>query len=60
MKLSDRIRRWWAPAKWRDEHPDVSEGEGFTLSAEQRLIDTVAKGRQLPMEPETPDLPPGH
>ena len=36
MKLSDRIRRWWAPAKWRDEHPEVSEGEGYALSEEQR------------------------
>jgi len=36
MKLSDRIKRWWAPAKWRDEHPEESEGEGYALSEEQR------------------------
>jgi hypothetical protein len=21
MKLSDRIRRWWRPVQWRDDHP---------------------------------------
>jgi len=21
MKLSDRIRRWWKPAQWQDNHP---------------------------------------
>lgn len=34
MRLADRIRRWWHPAEWRDEHPQVSDGE--TLSKEQR------------------------
>jgi hypothetical protein len=34
MKLSDRIRRWWKPGKWRDEHQEASEGEGFALSGE--------------------------
>lgn len=37
MKLSDRLRRWWSPAKWRDEHPEDSEGEGYALSEEQEL-----------------------
>jgi len=41
MKLSDRIKRWWAPAKWRDEHPVISDGEGYALSEEQRLADSV-------------------
>jgi hypothetical protein len=41
MKLSDRIRRWWSPAKWRDEHTEISDGEGFALSAEQTLADTA-------------------
>ena len=37
MKLPDRIRRWWAPAKWRDEHPEVTEGgQGHPLSEEER------------------------
>jgi hypothetical protein len=27
MTLSDRIKRWWNPGKWRDEHPEVSDGE---------------------------------
>jgi hypothetical protein len=40
MTLSDRIRRWWAPAKWRDEHPEVTEGgEGHPLSDEERAED---------------------
>jgi hypothetical protein len=40
MKLSDRIKRWWAPAKWQDEHPEVTEGgEGHPLSAEERSED---------------------
>ena len=21
MNLSDRIKRWWNPAQWRDDHP---------------------------------------
>ena len=41
------MRRWWSPAKWRDEHPEVSEGEGFALCAEQRVTDTVEKGQIL-------------
>jgi hypothetical protein len=36
------------PAKWRDEHPEVSDGEGFALSAEQMRADAVPKGKQLP------------
>jgi hypothetical protein len=40
MKLSDRIRRWWSPAKWRDEHPEATEGgEGHPLSEEERAED---------------------
>jgi hypothetical protein len=41
VTLRDRIRRWWNPGKWRDEHPEVSDGEGFALSAEQRLTDAT-------------------
>jgi len=26
MQLRDRIRRWWKPAQWRDDHP-LSEDE---------------------------------
>ena len=40
MKLSDRIKRWWAPAQWRDDHPEVTEGGGgHPLSAEERAED---------------------
>jgi hypothetical protein len=45
VKLSDRIRRSWAPAKWRDEHPEYSEGEGFALGHEQQMRDSVTKRR---------------
>ena len=37
MTLWDRVRRWWSPAKWRDEHPEVSDGEGYALTEEERL-----------------------
>jgi len=43
VKLSDRIRRWWSPAKWRDEHLEVSDREGFALDTEQRHTDTVGR-----------------
>ena len=35
MELRDRIRRWWSPAKWRDEHPEISESQGFAIDAER-------------------------
>ncbi len=47
VTLRDRIRRWRNPAKWRDEHPEVSDGEGFALGAEQRQIDAVEKSQIL-------------
>jgi hypothetical protein len=46
VTLRDRFRRWWNPGKWRDEHPDVSDGEGF-FDAEQRLTERVVAERQL-------------
>ena len=42
MKLSDRIRPWWAPATWRDEHPEISGGEGYALTEEQRQAEDIA------------------
>ncbi len=40
MKLSDRIKRLWSPAEWRDEHPEVTEGgEGHPLSETERAED---------------------
>jgi hypothetical protein len=40
MRLSDRIKRWWNPAEWRDEHPVVTEGgSGHPLSEEERAED---------------------
>jgi hypothetical protein len=26
MKLTDRLRRWWRPAQWQEDHP-LSEHE---------------------------------
>jgi hypothetical protein len=29
MKLSDRLRRWWSPARWADDHPlEAKEHKG--------------------------------
>ena len=53
---SDRIERWWSPAKWRDEHPEVSDGEGFSLDADQRLSDALGKERSLPKSTDAIDL----
>ena len=40
MNPSDRIRRWWNPAKWQDGHPEVTEGgQGHPLSEEERADD---------------------
>jgi len=47
MTLGDRIRRWWSPAKWRDEHPEVSSGEGFALGREDQRIDHLPKLRRF-------------
>jgi hypothetical protein len=58
VKLSDRIRRWWSPAKWGDEHPEISEGEGFALDGERQRADTVSKESLLPKATDAVDL--GH
>ena len=40
MNLSDRIKRWWNPGKWKDEHPVVTEGgEGHPLTEAERAED---------------------
>jgi hypothetical protein len=41
VNLSDRIKRWWKPAEWRDEHPEESDGEGFALSEEQERAEGI-------------------
>jgi hypothetical protein len=48
VKLSDRIKRWWAPARWRDEHPEISDGDGSSLSTDERLDDVVARPGGVP------------
>ena len=45
MKLSDRIKRWWNPADWKDEHPEVTEGgEGHPLTEAERAEDRHVTG----------------
>lgn len=56
MKLSDRIRRWWSPAKWGMSTPEVSDGEGFALDTEQRLTDKVGKESLIPKATDAIDL----
>jgi hypothetical protein len=36
VTLRDRIRRWWNPGKWRDDHPEVSGGECYAQTEGQR------------------------
>lgn len=35
MRLTDRVRRWWKPAQWREDHPEEGGNEGEPLSEEQ-------------------------
>lgn len=45
MRVADRVRRWWNPAEWRDDHP--AEGgssvvdPGRPLDADERLEDRL-------------------
>lgn len=41
-EVNDRIGRWRGPAKWRDGHPEVSEGEGFAYQNQN------GKGGRMP------------
>jgi hypothetical protein len=45
MQLRDRIKRWWAPAKWRDEHAELSDGEDHALTEDERL--ETQSGREV-------------
>ena len=52
MKLSERIKRWWKPAEWKDEHPVETEGgEGHPLTDEARAEDRRITG--YVRDPET-------
>ena len=42
MTLRDRIRRWWNPGKWRDTHPEISDGE--PASSDTDLVRQEARG----------------
>jgi hypothetical protein len=54
MKLRDRFQRWWSPAKWRDEHPEASEGEGYALSEEQELDEKYGESGEERLPPVDP------
>jgi hypothetical protein len=47
MTLSERIKRWWNPAQWRDDHPEYSEGSGFALGHKDQLRNSVPKPRRF-------------
>jgi len=52
MKFSERIKRWWKPAEWKDEHPVETEGgEGHPLTEEERAEDRRITG--YVRDPET-------
>ena len=54
MRLSDRIRRWWNPAQWKDEHPRATEGgEGHPLTERERAEDLRISGGLRVPETET-------
>ena len=53
MSLWDQIKRWWSPAEWKDEHPEVTEGgEGHPLSEEERAEDRQLSATET-LYPET-------
>jgi hypothetical protein len=54
VKLSERFQRWWSPAKWRDEHPEESDGEGYALSEEQQLEEQYGKDPEERLPPIDP------
>jgi hypothetical protein len=59
VTLRDRIRRWWNPGEWRDEHPEVSDDEGFALDAEQSLLARrAAEGEQFAKDSPSSDFTP--
>jgi hypothetical protein len=43
MKLRDRLRRWWSPARWADDHPveahQRSERKGHRARYPGEMID---------------------
>jgi hypothetical protein len=48
MTLRDRLRRWWSPAQWEDDHPaerkqrqQVKKNHWFTSPAEMNLDDSM-------------------
>ena len=45
MNLGDRIRRWWKPAQWDEDHP---------LSAEERASHANADGPDGFVDPSLP------
>jgi hypothetical protein len=60
MKLRDRLRRWWSPAQWEDDHPaerrerdqpnkDVgAAGDRVRLTVERDFKKTVERDFKKP------------
>jgi hypothetical protein len=59
VTLRDRIRRWWNPGKWRDEHSEVFDGEGSASDADQSLLARrAAEGQQFTKDFPSSDYTP--
>jgi hypothetical protein len=52
MNLHDRVRRWWSPAQWEDDHPSQAtespQGENMQggrwfgrLGASDNILDSI-------------------
>jgi len=49
MKLPDRIRRWWSPAKWDDDHP-LNRGERAERNKAPRSPQDYYEGKRVNVE----------
>ena len=38
MKLRDRLRRWWSPAQWADDHPLEANKERSARKKHHRTV----------------------
>jgi len=40
MKLTDRLRRWWKPAQWQEDHPlsDQERADNAQLQTEDEYV----------------------
>jgi hypothetical protein len=54
MNLRDRVRRWWKPAQWADDHP-LSEQEREAREAPEFFDEATKFGGRFPTIPIDPD-----